>query len=63
MAGNADGAARARATILKKYGEDFFKKIGRKGGKVKHPETRAFHANKALASVAGRKGGLKRKGE
>lgn len=34
MAGTKEGGARAAKTNKEKYGEDFYKKIGRKGGKL-----------------------------
>lgn len=34
MAGTKAGAAKARATNLKKHGADFYAKIGAKGGKL-----------------------------
>lgn len=55
MARAKAGYAKARATILERYGEDFYKKIGRKGGQNGH--TGGFAANRELAREAGRKGG------
>lgn len=46
-------------TMKQKYGEDYYKKLGAKGGKSKVPK--GFGVNKKLASEAGRKGGLKTK--
>lgn len=46
-------------TIKKRYGEDYYQKLGAKGGKKKVPK--GFALNKKLASQAGRKGGLKTK--
>lgn len=34
MAGTIEGGKRAAATNIKKYGPDFYKKIGAKGGKL-----------------------------
>ena len=45
----------AAKTNKEKYGEDFYRNIGRKGGKRGH--TGGFAANPALAKVAGAKGG------
>lgn len=34
MAGTREGAAKARRTILKKYGKKFYRENGRKGGQA-----------------------------
>jgi len=59
MAGTKIGGQRAAATNLKKYGKDFYKNIGSIGGKL--GTTGGFHANRELARIAGRMGGLKSK--
>lgn len=55
MSGTKAGALKAKETYFKKYGKDFFKEMGRKGGKVCVPK--GFALNRELASEAGRKGG------
>jgi hypothetical protein len=55
MAGTIKGGKLAAATNIKKYGSDFYAKIGAMGGKRGH--TGGFYANRALARVAGAKGG------
>lgn len=55
MAGTKAGGLKAKKTNIKKYGADFYAKIGAKGGKLGH--TGGFYANRELASEAGRKGG------
>jgi len=55
MAGTKAGGLKAVATNKKKYGKDFYKKIGAKGGKL--GKTGGFFANRELARVAGAKGG------
>lgn len=55
MAGNKAGGLRAAATNKELYGDDFYKKIGSKGGRNGH--TGGFSLNPALARVAGAKGG------
>ena len=55
MAGTKAGAAKARDTIIRVYGEDYFHKIGKVGGANGH--TGGFYANRELAREAGRKGG------
>ncbi len=57
MAGTRMGGAKAAATNKTKYGRDFYARIGAMGGKAGH--TGGFYANRDLARVAGRKGGLK----
>ena len=59
MAGTKAGGQAAAATNKAKYGPDFYKKIGARGGKI--GRTGGFYANRELASIAGRKGGLKSK--
>jgi len=55
MAGTKEGGKKAAATNRKKYGKEFYAQIGAKGGRNGH--TGGFAANKALARVAGAKGG------
>lgn len=57
MAGTRLGGAKAASTNKTKYGRDFYARIGAMGGKAGH--TGGFYANRDLARVAGRKGGLK----
>lgn len=59
MAGNKAGGQAAAATNKKKYGADFYAKIGAKGGKEGH--TGGFYRNPELARIAGTKGGRKSK--
>lgn len=56
MAGTKEGGQKAAATNKRKYGEDFYARAGAIGGKNGH--TGGFFANRKLASIAGRKGGL-----
>jgi general stress protein YciG len=55
MAGTKAGGKAAAATNKKKYGGDFYAKIGAKGGKLGH--TGGFFANRELARAAGAQGG------
>jgi len=55
MAGTKAGGQAAAATNKKKYGSDFYAKIGARGGKV--GKTGGFYANRELARVAGARGG------
>lgn len=57
MAGTRAGGRKASVTNKKKYGDDFYRNIGRQGGSKSHPETRAFATNPELAKAAGAKGG------
>lgn len=55
MAGTAEGGAKARAKNIAKYGEDFYSRIGKIGGK--NGRTGGFYNNPKLASEAGKIGG------
>lgn len=55
MAGTIAGGQAAAATNKRKYGPDFYAKIGAKGGKL--GKTGGFYANRDLARRAGAKGG------
>lgn len=55
MAGTKAGGKSAAATNKKKYGADFYAKIGAAGGKK--GRTGGFYANHELARLAGAKGG------
>ena len=56
MAGTTVGGLKTVETNKKKYGEDFYVKIGAKGGSVKGLK-KGFAANPELARTAGAKGG------
>lgn len=55
MAGNKMGGMKAAMTNKMRYGPDFYKEIGAKGGRNGH--TGGFAANRELAAIAGAKGG------
>lgn len=55
MSGTKAGGIKAAATNKKKYGKDFYKVNGAKGGRNGH--TGGFASNPALAIVAGKRGG------
>jgi general stress protein YciG len=57
MAGTKPGGKLAAATNKKRYGGDFYARIGAKGGKNGH--TGGFYANRELARKAGAAGGRK----
>jgi general stress protein YciG len=57
MSGTKSGGRKAAATNKSKYGDRFYAEIGRKGGSVTNVK-KGFAVNRALASIAGRKGGL-----
>lgn len=62
MAGTKEGGRKASITNRLKHGEDFYERIGRKGGKNGH--TGGFASNPELARIAGAKGGrLSRRGK
>lgn len=55
MPGTIDGGKRAAETNRRKYGKDFYARIGAAGGKK--GTTGGFAANRDLARLAGAKGG------
>lgn len=55
MAGNKLGGVKAAETVKKKYGVNFYVKIGSMGGKISRGG--GFAANPELARIAGAKGG------
>ena len=55
MAGTKAGGKAAAETNKRKYGSDFYAKIGSKGGKL--GKTGGFYANRDLARTAGARGG------
>ena len=57
MSGTKAGGIKAAKTNKELHGDDFYKKIGKKGGKVMGV-MKGFASNRELASKAGRKGGL-----
>lgn len=59
MSGSVAGGKKAAIKNKEKWGDDFYKRIGRKGGSKSHPETRPFALNPELAKRAGRAGGAK----
>ncbi len=56
MAGSTEQGKKAAITNKAKYGENFYKLIGTKGGKI--GRTGGFWARRDIARSAGRKGGL-----
>ena len=62
MCGTKTGGKKTAETNKLKHGEDFYKRIGSKGGKKS--TTGGFFANRELAVIAGRKGGkISRRGK
>lgn len=57
MAGTKAGGKQAAETNKRKYGDDFYQRIGASGGKAGH--TGGFYANRELARTAGILGGRK----
>ena len=56
MAGTKAGGKKAAATNKAKYGDDFYREMGRIGGRKGH--TGGFASNPERAREAGRLGGL-----
>lgn len=59
MAGTKAGSLKAKQTIYKKYGKDFYANIGRKGGA--NGRTGGFYGDPARARALGRIGGSRSK--
>lgn len=57
MSGTKQGGQKTAQTNKEKYGENYYKELGRKGGLVNHRETRYFTLHRDIASIAGIKGG------
>lgn len=55
MSGTKAGGLKARATNLERHGNDFYQRIGAKGGR--NGNTGGFAAHPELAKLAGSKGG------
>lgn len=48
---------KARNTIIAKHGAQYYAKIGKKGGSRTDTKPKGFEADRALARIAGAKGG------
>lgn len=55
MAGTKEGARKGMLKIIEKYGEDFYQKNGKKGGKAR--VKKGFATNPELARKVGKLGG------
>lgn len=54
-----EGRAKALKTMRERYGDDYFKRMGRLGGSSYHSKPRGFASDPEQARIAGRKGGAK----
>lgn len=64
MVQTPEGALKARETIEKRYGKDFYKNIGRRGGLKKTDKPKGFATDRERAVTAGAKGGtISRRGK
>lgn len=61
MAGTIEGGRKAAITNKMKYGDDFYRGIGHKGGSKTSPAKRWWALHPELAKAAGAKGGAKSK--
>lgn len=62
MAGTREGGLKAAKTNKKLHGKNFYRELGRLGGRNGH--TGGFAANPELARIAGQKGGrISRRGK
>lgn len=62
MSGTIKGGLKAKKTNYLRHGRDFYREIGRKGGKISRGG--GFAANRELASIAGKVGGrISRRGK
>lgn len=61
MSGTKIGGMKAAATNKAKHGDNFYARIGAKGGSAYHSKPRGFAANPEIAREAGAKGGKKSK--
>ena len=61
MAGAIEGGRKAAITNKMKYGDDFYRGIGHKGGSKTSPAKRWWALHPELAKAAGAKGGAKSK--
>lgn len=52
----ADGIKAAK-TMRAKYGKNYFRRIGKKGGSRTNTKPKGFEANRSLARIAGARGG------
>lgn len=59
MSGTRAGGKAAALTNKAKHGEDFYVRLGQKGGTAIHTKPRGFAANRELASRVGVIGGRK----
>ena len=59
MSGTLEGGCKARDKNYKRFGKDFYRNIGRKGGSAPTSKPKGFAANPELARTAGAKGGSK----
>lgn len=57
MAGTKLGGQQTATTNKRRYGDDYYKRIGALGGAATYVGLRGFAFNRELAREAGRKGG------
>ena len=57
MPGTVTGGKKCAQVNKERHGEDYYKRIGSKGGKAKTTKPKGFAANPALAKLAGHMAG------
>ena len=57
MSGTSAGGKKTAIKNKQLHGEDYYSRLGKKGGSVKHRDTRWFSVHPELASKWGKKGG------
>lgn len=61
MSGTKVGGLKCSQTNKERYGEDYYKNLGKRGGKAEHKKPRWFQLHPELARKAGAIGGMRSK--
>ncbi|GAA1099707.1 hypothetical protein GCM10009648_43930 [Tsukamurella spumae] len=60
MSGTREGGAKTAATIIKRHGKDYYKKIGAKGGRVRSPKGFALMTRESHRKASAKGGHISR---